>query len=141
VRKLTFDYGTIQLEQTDNRLNIPIPTNHTIHKSTDYIHLHSVTSSFFQIHPHSLIATETEVKAALSNGVIAFLTRYVFCAIHTGNLNRHKKVKHGLNESTESMEEDAVHFLSSWSDRTPRWEDEEEDEEQDGVVERKVLVG
>ena len=34
-----------------------------------------------------------------------------------GNLNRHKKVKHGLNESTESMEEDAVHFLSSWSER------------------------
>ncbi|KAK7116593.1 hypothetical protein V1264_002251 [Littorina saxatilis] len=34
-----------------------------------------------------------------------------------GNLNRHKKVKHGLNESTESMEEDAVHFLSSWGER------------------------
>ncbi|XP_076444000.1 uncharacterized protein LOC143282286 [Babylonia areolata] len=34
-----------------------------------------------------------------------------------GNLNRHKKVKHGLNESTENMEEDAVHFLSSWSER------------------------
>ncbi|XP_041372515.1 uncharacterized protein LOC121385791 [Gigantopelta aegis] len=30
-----------------------------------------------------------------------------------GNLNRHKKVKHGLDESTESMEEEAVNFLSS----------------------------
>ena len=37
--------------------------------------------------------------------------------VSLGNLNRHKKVKHGLNESTESMEEDAVHFLSSWSER------------------------
>ncbi|XP_060073215.1 uncharacterized protein LOC132553029 [Ylistrum balloti] len=35
-----------------------------------------------------------------------------------GNLNRHKKVKHGLNESTESLEEEAVSFLSSLSGRT-----------------------
>ncbi|KAL8580277.1 hypothetical protein ACOMHN_061518 [Nucella lapillus] len=44
-----------------------------------------------------------------------------------GNLNRHKKVKHGLNESTEHMEEDAVHFLSSWSERAreERFGDEE----------------
>lgn len=35
-----------------------------------------------------------------------------------GNLNRHKKVKHGLDESTEAMEEDAVNFLSTISDRT-----------------------
>lgn len=48
-----------------------------------------------------------------------------------GNLNRHKKVKHGLNESTESMEEDAVHFLSSWSDRMTRWEGGEGDGEDD----------
>ncbi|XP_045156656.2 uncharacterized protein LOC123523092 [Mercenaria mercenaria] len=34
-----------------------------------------------------------------------------------GNLNRHKKVKHGLDESTEVMEEDAVNFLSTISDR------------------------
>lgn len=35
-----------------------------------------------------------------------------------GNLNRHKKVKHGLNESTENLEEEAVSFLSELSDRT-----------------------
>ncbi|OWF45270.1 uncharacterized protein LOC110457257 [Mizuhopecten yessoensis] len=35
-----------------------------------------------------------------------------------GNLNRHKKVKHGLSESTESLEEEAVSFLSSLSGRT-----------------------
>ncbi|CAL1530924.1 unnamed protein product, partial [Lymnaea stagnalis] len=34
-----------------------------------------------------------------------------------GNLNRHKKVKHGLNETTDVMEEDAVNFLSSLSER------------------------
>ncbi|KAJ8303944.1 hypothetical protein KUTeg_017527 [Tegillarca granosa] len=34
-----------------------------------------------------------------------------------GNLNRHKKVKHGLNESTESMEEEAVNFLNTLSER------------------------
>lgn len=35
----------------------------------------------------------------------------------SGNLNRHKKVKHGLNETTDVMEEDAVNFLSSLSER------------------------
>ncbi|XP_062596982.1 GDNF-inducible zinc finger protein 1-like [Saccostrea cucullata] len=38
-----------------------------------------------------------------------------------GNLNRHKKVKHGLNESiesTENLEEEAVSFLNELSDRT-----------------------
>ena len=34
-----------------------------------------------------------------------------------GNLNRHKKVKHGLSESMENMEEDAVNFLGNLSDR------------------------
>ncbi|XP_076105475.1 uncharacterized protein LOC143073659 [Mytilus galloprovincialis] len=32
-----------------------------------------------------------------------------------GNLNRHKKVKHGLDESTEDMEEQAVNFLNEMS--------------------------
>lgn len=32
-------------------------------------------------------------------------------------MNRHKKVKHGLNETTDVMEEDAVNFLSSLSER------------------------
>ena len=35
----------------------------------------------------------------------------------TGNLNRHKKVKHGLSETMENMEEDAVNFLGNLSDR------------------------
>lgn len=35
----------------------------------------------------------------------------------SGNLNRHKKVKHGLDESTETMEVDAVKFLSTMSGR------------------------
>lgn len=35
----------------------------------------------------------------------------------TGNLNRHKKVKHGLDETTENMEVDAVKFLSTMSGR------------------------
>ena len=42
----------------------------------------------------------------------------------SGNLNRHKKVKHGLDESTESMEEEAVNFLSSMERAR---EDREED--------------
>lgn len=33
-------------------------------------------------------------------------------------MNRHKKFKHGLDESTEVMEENAVNFLSTLSDRT-----------------------
>lgn len=40
-----------------------------------------------------------------------------FYWIISGNLNRHKKVKHDLDESTEAMEEDAVNFLSTLSDR------------------------
>jgi hypothetical protein len=36
----------------------------------------------------------------------------------SGNLNRHKKVKHGLNESTENLEEQAVSFLNELSDRS-----------------------
>lgn len=47
-----------------------------------------------------------------------------------GNLNRHKKVKHGLNETTDVMEEDAVNFLSSLSERArdePGGGDEEGD--------------
>lgn len=35
-----------------------------------------------------------------------------------GNLNRYKKVKYGLNESTENLEEEVVSFLSEFSDRT-----------------------
>lgn len=38
--------------------------------------------------------------------------------LFSGNLNRHKKFKHGLDESTEVMEENAVNFLSTLSDRT-----------------------
>lgn len=41
----------------------------------------------------------------------------LFHILFTGNLNRHKKVKHGLNETTDVMEEDAVNFLSSLSER------------------------
>ncbi|XP_071117976.1 uncharacterized protein [Haliotis cracherodii] len=50
-----------------------------------------------------------------------------------GNLNRHKKVKHGLNESTESMEEEAVNFLSLMSERVreERTQDDEDAEQQD----------
>lgn len=35
-----------------------------------------------------------------------------------GNLNRYKKVKYGLSESTENLEEEVVSFLSEFSDRT-----------------------
>lgn len=35
-----------------------------------------------------------------------------------GNLNRYKKVKYGLNESMENLEEEVVSFLSEFSDRT-----------------------
>ncbi|XP_067666578.1 uncharacterized protein [Haliotis asinina] len=50
-----------------------------------------------------------------------------------GNLNRHKKVKHGLNESTESMEEEAVNFLSLMSERIreERSLDDEDADQQD----------
>ncbi|XP_064608092.1 uncharacterized protein LOC135472497 [Liolophura sinensis] len=34
-----------------------------------------------------------------------------------GNLTRHKKVKHGLDETTENMEEEAVQLLKSFSER------------------------
>lgn len=49
-----------------------------------------------------------------------------------GNLNRHKKVKHGLNESTENLEEEAVNFLSSLSGRT-------QVEESDGFLDYSEL--
>lgn len=35
-----------------------------------------------------------------------------------GNLNCYKKVKYGLNESMENLEEEVVSFLSEFSDRT-----------------------
>ena len=43
-----------------------------------------------------------------------------------GNLNRHKKVKHGLNESTRNMEEDAVRFLNTLSERAHEEHPEED---------------
>lgn len=55
-----------------------------------------------------------------------------------GNLNRHKKVKHGLNESTESLEEEAVNFLSSLSERAREERGLADDEEQTLLTEAFV---
>lgn len=46
-----------------------------------------------------------------------------------GNLNRHKKVKHGLNESMENMEEDAVNFLGNLSDRFRDFDHSQDEQE------------
>ncbi|KAK3602183.1 hypothetical protein CHS0354_001615 [Potamilus streckersoni] len=50
-----------------------------------------------------------------------------------GNLNRHKKVKHGLNETTESMEEEAVNFLSELSAERAKVEVSDDPEEETRV--------
>ena len=54
----------------------------------------------------------------------------MYISLFSGNLNRHKKVKHGLNETTESMEEDAVNFLNELSERSLTNDDADVEEEE-----------
>ena len=81
-----------------------------------------------------------------------YVTNQFLCLIYTlytylilpsiltaGNLNRHKKVKHGLDETTENMEVDAVKFLSSMSGRTrlPNSDNENDPDSDDGNADSK----
>ena len=67
---------------------------------------------------------------------IVTLTIFIFSL---GNLNRHKKVKHGLDDSTECTEEDAANFLLQMSEKNLRAPETEKERTQEKEEKKEDL--